>query len=89
MAVQYSNRQFFRKTPNQYLDSFFDSKGIQLEVDFGQLKDNDTNAIQDALNKLPDNQIADIEAEFQGVNALACEGGIAALVDEAGFLPSG
>jgi hypothetical protein len=85
MAAQYSNRQFFRKTPNQYLASFFNAKGIQLEVDFDQLKDNDANAIQEALNQLPDNQIADIEAEFQGVNALACEGGIAALVDEAGF----
>jgi len=74
MAAQYSNRQFFRKTPNQYLASFFDTKHIQLEVDISQLKENDANAIQDALNKLPDNQIADIEAEFQGVNALACEG---------------
>ena len=85
MSGQYSNRQFFRKTPNQYLSPYFEAKGIALEVDFSQLKDNDADALQDALNKLSDSQILDIEAEFQDVNALACEGGITALVDEAGF----
>ncbi len=85
MAAQYSNRHFFRKTPNHYLAQFFEKKAIQLDIDFGQLKENDAEALQSALNTLPDSQIADIEAEFQDVNALACEGGITALVDEAGF----
>ncbi len=85
MAAQYSNRHFFRKTPSHYLALFFDAKGIPLDVDFGQLKENDADALQTALNKLSDSQITDIEAEFQDVNALACEGGIMALVDEASF----
>jgi hypothetical protein len=85
MAAQYSNRHFFRKTPNHSLAQFFEAKAIPLEVDFSQLKENDAEALQTALNKLTDSQVSDIEAEFQGVNALACEGGIAALVDEAGF----
>lgn len=85
MVAQYSNRHFFRKTPNQYLAAFFDTKGVQLNVDFSQLKENDADALQLALNTLTDSQTTDIEAEFQDVNALACEGGIAALVDEADF----
>jgi len=85
MAEQYSNRQFFRKTPNEYLALFFAARQIQLDVVFDKLKENDAEAIQAALNMLPDNQIADIEAEFQEVSALACEGGIVALVDEAAF----
>lgn len=85
MAEQYSNRQFFRKTPNTYLAQFFDAKQTQLDVNYTKLKESDANALQEALNKLPDSQIADIEAEFQDVNALACEGGIAALADEANF----
>ncbi len=89
MAAQYSNRQFFRKTPNQYLARFFEAKSIQLALDFSELKENDAEALQIALNELSDSQIADIEAEFQGVNALACEGGIAALVDEAGYHQDG
>ncbi|MDF1817523.1 MAG: hypothetical protein P1U54_02695 [Immundisolibacteraceae bacterium] len=85
MAAQYSNRHFFRKTPNQYLARFFEVKGVGLDVDFSELKENDADALQTALNKLTASQTADIEAEFQDVNALACEGGITALVDEAGF----
>lgn len=83
MAAQYSNRHFFRKTPNLHLASFFRSKGF--EIDISELKETDADALQEALNRLDDSQLTDIEAEFQDVNALACEGGIAALVDEAGF----
>ncbi len=85
MAAQYSNRHFFRKTPNQYLAQFFEAKAIQVELDFDELAENATDELQEVLNTLPDSQVADIEAEFQDVNALACEGGIKALVDEAGF----
>ena len=85
MAAQYSNRQFFRKTPNRFLAKFFKAKGIQLEVNLDELKEHDADILQGAFNKLPPDQIKDIEAEFQDVNALACEGGIKALVDEAYF----
>lgn len=85
MSAQYSNRQFFRKTPNHLLALYFEEKGMVLEVDINQLKDNDSETLQTALNTLSGNDIADIEAEFQDVNALACEGGITALVDEASF----
>ena len=83
MAAQYSNRHFFRKTPKLYLAKFFEAKGIQLDININQLKEQDTDTLQSALNKLPSDQITNIEAEFPDVNALACEGGILALVDEA------
>ena len=38
MAAQYSNRHFFRKTPNHYLASFFKAKGIEIDLDFSNLK---------------------------------------------------
>lgn len=85
MAAQYSNRQFFRKTPNRYLAKFFEVKGIQLDVNVNQLQEHDIDALQNALNNLPPDQITAIEAEFQNINALACDGGITALVDEASF----
>ncbi len=85
MAAQYSNRHFFRKTPNQYLAAFFKARGVELGIDFDKLKDNAADILQQALNELSADQIADIEAEFQGINALAYEGGITALVDEANF----
>lgn len=85
MAAQYSNRQFFRNMPNHYLAKFFDSRNIQIEVNLAELKENAAAEIQDALNKLSDDQKAEIEAAFQDVNALACDGGVAALIDEANF----
>ena len=85
MATQYSNRQFFRKTPNQLLEQFFAAKAIPLEIDIGELNETAVDVLQNALNVLPDSQKAEIEAVFQDVNALACEGGITALIDEASF----
>jgi hypothetical protein len=85
VAAQYSNRQFFRKTPNQLLAQFFAAKGIPLEVDVVELNETAVDVLQGALNVLPDGQKAEIEAIFQDINALACEGGIAALIDEANF----
>lgn len=85
MATQYSNRQFFRRTPNQLLAQFFSAKAISLEVDVVGLNETAVDVWQDVLNALPDSQKAEIEAEFQGINTLACEGGIAALIDEASF----
>lgn len=85
MAAQYSNRHFFRKTPNKYLAQYFEHKEIALAIDFGLLKESDAEAIQNAINTLEASQIANIEADFQGVNALACAGGIVALIDEAGY----
>lgn len=85
MAAQYSNRQFFRKTPNQYLAQYCQQKDIALNIDWASIKENDSGLIQAALNTLEASQITAIEADFQGVNALACEGGMKALADEAAF----
>lgn len=82
---QYSHLQFFRHTPNAQLAAYFSFKGVDLGVDWDKLKEKETEAILKAFTLLPDEQQAEIEAEFQDVNALACEGGIAALIDEAGF----
>ncbi len=63
MAAQYSNRHFFRKTPNYFLALFFEAKEILLDVDLSQLKENDVEVLQTALNALSDSQTADIEAK--------------------------
>lgn len=83
MAAQYSNRHFFRKTPNFYLVKFFEARGIQFNLNINELKENEADILQDALDKLPLKQIINIETELRNINALACEGGIKALVDEA------
>ena len=48
MAAQYSNRQFFKKTLNQYFAQFFEAKGILRGKDLAALDESDADVLQDA-----------------------------------------
>lgn len=85
MASQYSHMQFFRRIPNTQLASYFKSKNINLDVNFSELKERETEKIFQAFIGLPEEQQAAIEAELQDINAMACEGGVTTLIDEASF----
>jgi len=85
MATQYQHLHFFRKMPNADLARYFESRKVALGVDLTELKENDSEAIFQAFKALSEEQQATIEAEFQAINALAFDGGIKALVDEAAF----
>jgi len=82
-ATQYQHLHFFRKMPNVDLARYFTANKIALEVDLTELKENDSEAILKAFKTLSETQQADVEADFQAINALAFDGGIKALVDEA------
>lgn len=85
MASQYSHLQFFRRVPNTLLSMYFASRGTVLDVTFDKLKPTEVEPLLDAFMALDSALQAEIEAEFQDIHALSCEGGVAALVDEAAF----
>lgn len=85
MASQYSHRQFFRRVPNALLARYFDSRGATLNNVLIELQETDVEPMLEAFLMLPPEQQAELEAELQEVHALASEGGVAALVDEAEF----
>lgn len=85
MASQYSHLQFFRRVPNNLLSQYFAARHVSLGVNWDKLKPTEMQPVLDAFVQLEDSQQAEIEAEFQDIHALACEGGVAALVDEAAF----
>ena len=85
MAGQYSHRQFFRQTPNALLQRYFKDKTIDFNVDFNTVKDNDGDTLFNALIGFEDNEQTIVEADFKAINALACEAGIQALVDESAY----
>ncbi|GAB5498521.1 MAG: hypothetical protein PsegKO_08320 [Pseudohongiellaceae bacterium] len=85
MASQYSHLQFFRRVPYSLLAQYFESRNVSLDVSFGDLKPSEVQPILEAFLQLDSQQQAEIEAEFQDIHALSCEGGVAALVDEAAF----
>jgi hypothetical protein len=86
MARQYSPTQFFRQVPNSLLGQYFQKKRKVLkEINFDQLKETEVEPIFQAFTTLPPEQQAEIEAEFQDIDTMACQGGVTALTDEAGY----
>ena len=85
MASQYSHKHFFRQVPHGQLASYFDAKNIDLGIDFTALSEKKADSLFTAFTGLPEEQQTAIEAEFQDIHAMACEGGVAALIDEAVF----
>lgn len=82
MAGHYSHKHFFRQIPLNQLENYFSYKGIDLGVDFSSLPEKPVDILFTALITLPAEQQASIEAEFQDIHAMACEGGVEALIDE-------
>ena len=86
MADQYSPLQFFRKTPFGLLARYFEQQGIRLEVDWNELQGKKgIETLYEVFSALPDEKLRTIEVDFQNINALACEGGIRALANEANY----
>jgi hypothetical protein len=85
MASQYHHRQFFRRVPNALLARYFDARDVALGVDFEKLTETQVDPIFEAFTTLPEEQQADMEVDFQDINALATDGGIEALRNEAVF----
>ena len=86
MARQYSHLQFFRQTPNALLARYFREKhGVLQEIAFDKLKEKEVEPIFQGFMALPDDKQAEIEAECQDIDTMACQGGVTAVTDEADF----
>ena len=85
MAAQFSYLNFLRQIPDDLLMQYFASKNIDLEIDFKKLKKKRENTIFHTITELNTEQQIAIESGFLDINALACDGGMAALIDEANF----
>lgn len=85
MSRDYSPKTFLRKTPNDLLKQYFESKGILAKLDFGKLGETEIDPIFEAMDELSDKQRNDIEAEFRQINELAFEKGVLLLIEEANF----
>ncbi|WP_114327322.1 hypothetical protein [Candidatus Colwellia aromaticivorans] len=83
MSEQYSHRKFFRKVSNNFLMDYFDKKNINFPIDLYALEDNDVDPVFEAFLKLEDDIRHQMESDFQSIHALATDGGIIALTDEA------
>ena len=64
MASQYSHKEFFRRMPNKQLAEYFESKDIELRLDFSELKEKDSEKVFNVFLELPEEQPGMIEADF-------------------------
>lgn len=83
MARHYSPRSFFRHAPNAMLKRYFDEQGVLTEHNFSEVSETKIEPIYQAWLALPDTQRGAMERDFREIDALACEGGVKAIMDEA------
>lgn len=83
MARHYSPRSFFRHAPNAMLKRYFDKHGVLTQHDFSDISETKIEPIYRAWLTLPDAQRGEMERDFREIDALASEGGVKAIMDEA------
>ncbi len=83
MAQNYSPKSFFRHAPNAMLKRYFDKQGVLTGHDFSEVTETKIEPIYQAWLSLPDIQRGEMERDFKEIDALACEGGVKAIMDEA------
>ncbi len=85
MSRDYQPRQFLRHAPNYLLKRYFDQHGVLADLDFEPLTETNIEPIYMAWLALADEVRKPMEQDFQDIDALASEGGINAILDEAVF----
>lgn len=85
MASQYSPRQFFRSTPNQYLQAYFTAKKMNIGFDIETLKESDVESLFNGFLALPEADQTQAESDFKTVHSLASVAGVQTLVEEARY----
>lgn len=83
MARHYSPRSFFRHAPNAMLKRYFDNHGVLSQHDFNNISETKIEPIYQAWLTLPDAKRSEMERDFREIDALASEGGVKAIMDEA------
>lgn len=83
MGRNYSPKSFFRHAPNAMLVKYFAKCGVLAEHDFSGVSETKIEPIYQAWLSLSDAQRGEMERDFKEIDALACEGGVKAILDEA------
>lgn len=83
MARHYSPKRFFREVPTDYLSQYFDKRSLLPGFDFTQRGEALFDALNSALDALPDDQGIEVDQDFREIDALACEAGIQSVLDDA------
>ena len=73
----------FSSCAHAMLKRYFDKQGVLTAHDFSDISETKIEPIYQAWLTLPDAQRGEMELDFKEIDALACEGGVKAIMDEA------
>jgi len=85
MSRQYHLRSFLRDAPHAFLRRYLAEKGVGSELDWDALGEMDFDPIFEAIQAASDDVRAEIEADFREIDAMATEGGVKTIIQEARF----
>ena len=83
MSRHYSPKRFFREVPANYLAVYFTQRNLLSVMQVSKAGEVRIDPLNDALEDLPEDTRIEIEQDFGEIDALACEGGIQAVLDDA------
>jgi hypothetical protein len=85
MARQYHLRSFLRDAPNVFLRRYLAEKGLALDLNWDALGETEITPIFNAFRDAADEVLAEIEADFRDIDAMATLGGVKTIIQEARF----
>jgi len=85
MAGQYSLKKFLRLAPNALLRKYLEDKGIRPQVDWDRLPEARVDPLFEAIDTADIKVRQQIERDFRDIDAMADEGGVTTLIQEARF----
>lgn len=83
MSRHFSPKRFFRDVPGEFLEKYFKGKSLLASFDFSKLNETDIETLNTELEMMPEDLRNEIEQDLNEIDALACDGGIQAILDDA------
>lgn len=83
MGRQYSAKTFLRNVPNDLLKHYFESRCIDLGLEWVRLDETEVNPVFVALEALPATTRSQVDTDFALIHEMACEDGVQVILEEA------
>jgi len=83
MSRQYSLPSFLRHAPNELVRQYLTRLGVGADLPWDELSETQTKPIMSAIDSAPEGVRAQIDSDFREMQAMATEGGLKTLIEEA------
>ena len=85
MPRQYSLKSFLRNVKNSLLKEYLDSKNVDVNEDWENIKEAKIDPIFDAIESASESTRSEIDSDFRIINEMGSEGARKTIIDEASY----